>query len=370
MVRRNGLGRGLGALIPTEATGERGSLLRDLPIAVIRPNALQPRKFFDEESLASLAASIRELGVLQPILVRPLPGGDSDDPSGYELIAGERRWRAARRAGLQSIPALVQQASDLSSLEQALVENLHRTDLNPLEEAAAYRQLIEDFNLTHDELARRVGKSRAAISNTLRLIQLPTVVQRYLREGALTQGHARALLGTPDRESQEELAQITVDRGLSVRALEEAVRETLHRGELSASAAELEPEQRTLTADRANPDARDEERYLAGAPAATPWTPTPSAAEGAETGSWPRREYPGSERDLGTVRAAGMLELERLLADYLDTRVRVEMGARHGRVLVDFATLEDLERIYHVIIDGQVSAFSEAPASGRDGELA
>jgi ParB family chromosome partitioning protein len=370
MVRRNGLGRGLGALIPTEATGERGSHLRDLPIAVIRPNALQPRKFFDEESLASLAASIRELGVLQPILVRPLPGEDGDDPSGYELIAGERRWRAARRAGLQSIPALVQQASDLSSLEQALVENLHRTDLNPLEEAAAYRQLIEDFNLTHDELARRVGKSRAAISNTLRLIQLPTIVQRYLREGALTQGHARALLGTPDRESQEELAQITVDRGLSVRALEEAVRETLHRSELPLSGSESEPEQPISPVDRASSEGRDEGRSPAEAPGAIPWTPTPSTVEGAEVGRWPRREYPGNERDLGTVRAAGMLELERLLADYLDTRVRVETGARHGRILIDFATLEDLERIYRVIIDGQATSFSEGPAGGREDELA
>src|SRR5487761_1475791 len=149
MARRSGLGKGLGALIPQEATGSGGSALREVPISSIRPNAMQPRTHFDEESMSALAASIREIGVLQPVLVRPVGDGES-----YELIAGERRWRAARRAGLQTIPALVQRADDVASLEQALVENLHRVDLNALEEAAAYQQLIEDFNLTHDEVAQ------------------------------------------------------------------------------------------------------------------------------------------------------------------------------------------------------------------------
>ena len=159
MARRSGLGRGLGALIPTEVSVDRSSALREVPLSSIKPNALQPRTHFDEESMSSLAASIKELGVLQPILVRPL----ADDEASYELIAGERRWRAARRAGLSTIPVLVQLAtSDVHSLEQALVENLHREDLNPLEESAAYQQLIDDFGFTHEQVAVRVGKSRAA----------------------------------------------------------------------------------------------------------------------------------------------------------------------------------------------------------------
>jgi ParB family chromosome partitioning protein len=167
----------------------------------------------------ALAASIRELGVLQPVLVRELESG------AYELIAGERRWRAATRAGLPTIPVIVRGADDLASLEAAIVENLHRQDLNPLEEAAAYRQLIEDFSLTHDEVAARVGKSRAAISNTLRLLQLPAPIQRLVSDGQLAAGHARAILGTPDRAFQESLARRAVDDSMSVRAVEEAVRE-------------------------------------------------------------------------------------------------------------------------------------------------
>ena len=293
MARRSGLGRGLGALIPSEVTGERGSALVDIPLARIVPNSFQPRKHFEEESLASLTASVRELGVLQPILVRPA----SDDT--FELVAGERRWRAAKRAGLQTIPALVRQVGDDASLEQALVENLHRQDLNPLEEAAAYQQLIEDFQLTHEELSTRVGKSRAAITNTLRLFQLPPTIQRLVAEGQLAEGHARALLGTPDRGFQEALARRAVSEGLSVRAVEEAVR------------------------------ARN------------------------RVGETPAGSLPGPTRRL---RPPGLLELEDLLSRHLDTRVKVEMGAKKGRVLVEFASLEDLERIYRAMTEPPSSA--------------
>src|ERR1700729_1619163 len=181
MARRSGLGKGLSALIPSEATGETDSALRVVPISHIRPNAFQPRSHFDEESMSSLAASIREVGLLQPVLVREV----DDEEESYELIAGERRWRAARRAGLQTIPVLVQpDTGDVTSLEQALVENLHREDLNALEEAAAYQQLIDEFGLTHEQVAKRMGKGRATVTNTLRLLQLPAGAQRALAGGA------------------------------------------------------------------------------------------------------------------------------------------------------------------------------------------
>ena len=292
MARRSGLGRGLGALIPSEvASAEEGPLtLTELPLNVITTNRNQPRKGFDEEALASLTASVRELGVLQPILVRPM----ADDK--YELIAGERRWRAAKRAGLPSVPAIVREVDDTTSLEHALVENLHRQDLNPLEEAAAYQQLIEDFHLTHDQVATRVGKSRAAVSNTLRLFQLPPAIQKLVAESQLSAGHARALLGTPDRAYQEQLARRAVAENLSVRDVEEAVR------------------------------ARSE---LAEATAPTGATPEPSARK---------------------LRAPGLLELEELFSQYLDTRVQVTLGPRRGKVVIDFADLEDLERIYRRIL--------------------
>ena len=219
MERRSGLGKGLAALIPAEARRRRRrQSLQELPVAAIEPNPNQPRSHFDEESLADLTASIRELGVLQPVLVR------AAEPGRYQLIAGERRWRAARRAGLDTIPAIVRETDDLGSIEQALVENLHRQDLTALEEAAAYQQLIEDFELTHDDVATRVGKSRVAVTNTLRLLQLPPTIQHLLADGRLTAGHARALLGTPDRGFQEALARRAVAEHLSVRAVEEAVR--------------------------------------------------------------------------------------------------------------------------------------------------
>ena len=289
MARRGGLGKGLGALIPTVTTDSSGGM-REIPITSIKPNKYQPRSHFDEEDLSALVGSIREVGVLQPVLVRP-------EGDGYELIAGERRWRAAKRVGLQTIPALIRVADDAAALEQALVENLHRANLNPLEEAAAYQQLIEDFGLTHEEVAGRVGKGRATVSNTLRLMHLPPTVQRALRDGQLSMGHARALLGTPDRAFQEKLAREVVSDGLSVRAVEDAVR--LHG----------------------------------------------LSDEGAQAGLETPEKEPRSPR----LRAPGLLELEELLGERLATGVHVSMGAKRGRVVVDFSGLDDLERIYRII---------------------
>jgi ParB family transcriptional regulator, chromosome partitioning protein len=282
VARKGGLGKGLGALIPpgaAEGLGAGG--YQELPVSTIRPNRYQPREHFGEEQLSALADSIREVGVLQPVLVRP-----ADD--GYELIAGERRWRAARRAGLQAIPALIKTTDDASALEHALVENVHRADLNALEEAAAYQQLIEDFGLTHEQVAARVGRSRVAITNTLRLLQLPPAIQKMIQDDTLKGGHARALLGTPDRAFQEQLARRVVNEGLSVRAVEDAVR--AHVGD----------------AKRA-----------------------PSAP--------------------GQLRPPGLLELEELLGDYLETRVKITVGGKQGRITVDFADLADLERLYRVV---------------------
>ncbi|HQV57770.1 MAG TPA: ParB/RepB/Spo0J family partition protein, partial [Ilumatobacteraceae bacterium] len=224
MARQSGLGRGLGSLIPpsesgvSAAAGDDGPRLEEIAVGSIVPNPNQPRVHFDEESLAELAASIMEIGVLQPVLVR------STGPGAYQLIAGERRWRAARRAGLAVIPAVVRTTDDVGSVEQALIENLHRQDLTPLEEGAAYQQLIEDFQLTHEQVAARVGKSRSAVSNMLRLMSLPATIQHLLADGQLSAGHAKALLGTPDRTLQESLARQAVADGWSVRAIEEAVR--------------------------------------------------------------------------------------------------------------------------------------------------
>lgn len=296
MARLGGLGKGLGALIPSEAGTIEGDVPRlvDLPIDSIIPNQHQPRVHFDEESLTELAASIREIGVLQPVLVRPV--GDA----AYELVAGERRWRAARRAGLAVIPAIVRNTDDLGLVERALVENLHRQDLTPLEEAAAYQQLIEDFELTHEQVANRVGKSRSAVTNTLRLMSLPPAIQHLLADGRLTAGHARALLGTPDRTLQEQLARQAAAENWSVRMLEDVVRE---RGESTSTVTRL-----------------------------------------------PVRVTDGAGLSPATrLRAPGLLELEELLAEHLQTRVGVTMGAKRGRVVIDFADLEDLERIYHAM---------------------
>jgi ParB family chromosome partitioning protein len=288
VARRGGLGKGLGALIPAGVPEGLGGL-EEIPVSQIRPNPFQPRQHFDEDELAALAESIKEVGILQPVLVR-------ETADGYELIAGERRWRAARRLGLHQIPALVRDTDDASALEHAVVENVHRTDLNVLEEAAAYQQLIEDFGLTHEEVAIRVGRSRAAVSNTLRLLQLPPTVQRMVRDRSLTMGHARALLGTPDRALQERLAKQVVAEGLSVRAVEEALR--------------------------------------------APADPAPAPASGA-----------GGKGATRSLRPPGLLELEGLLGDHLDTRVKVDMSAKRGRITIEFSTLEDLERIYKIITD-------------------
>jgi ParB family chromosome partitioning protein len=267
--------------------GDRSSALLDIPVTAIRANRHQPRTNFDEETLAALAASVREVGILQPVLVREMEEG------AFELIAGERRWRAARRAGLPTIPAIVRVVTESGSVEHALIENLHRQDLNPLEEAGAYQQLIEDFGLTHEDLSKRVGKSRASITNALRLFQLPPAVQKLVKEGQLSAGHARALLGTPDRTFQEALARRAVSEQLSVRAVEDAVRT---RNELGGSGAAAAP--------------------------ARPKLPPP-----------------------------GVLELEELLSAHLETKVKVRLGNKRGRVTIEFASLEDLERIYRAMTE-------------------
>jgi ParB family chromosome partitioning protein len=315
VARRSGLGKGLGALIPAEVGRDRSSTLREVSISSIRPNPLQPRTRFDEEAMASLASSIREVGVLQPILVRE---AGTDD---YELIAGERRWRAARRAGLQTMPVLVQTVSDVHSLEQALVENLHREDLNALEEAAAFQQLVDEFDYTHEQVAARVGKSRTTVTNTLRLLQLPAGVQRALADGTISAGHARALLGSPDRTFQEELAKRAVVEGLTVRAVEESIRRHVQSAEV------------------------DQPEVANGSTvpvAETVRSPDPDVAATTVADPGARRRLP----------APGVLELEDLLSNHLNTRVKVDMGAKRGRVLVEFATLEDLERIYKLMVGG------------------
>lgn len=321
MARLGGLGKGLGALIPSDLDDHRSSgsvmpsstpghgvtaedddraRLIELPIDALVPNPNQPRVHFDEETLEELAASIREIGVLQPVLARDMGNG------AYQLVAGERRWRAARRAGLTVIPAVVRRTDDLSSVEHALVENLHRQDLTPLEEAAAYQQLIEDFGLTHEQVSGRVGKSRSAVTNTLRLMTLPPSIQHLLADGRLSAGHARALLGSPDRSFQEHLAKRAVTDGLSVRAVEDAIRD----------------------------------RQAGGADASGSGTPGGQHLDGAGISPVTR------------LRPPGLLELEHLLAEHLDTKVAVTMGAKRGKVSIEFADLEDLERIYRHMVEG------------------
>ena len=299
MARSSGLGKGLSSIIPgaERADGDAtvGAVLSDVPVESVSPNPNQPRVHFDEESLTELSASIAEMGVLQPILVRPVEDG------AFELIAGERRWRAAQRAGLTTIPAVIRMTDDVSSVEQALVENLHREDLTALEEAAAYQQLLDEFGLTHDQVAHRVGKSRSAITNSLRLLGLPPAVQHLLADGQLSAGHARALLSTPDRGRQEQLARDAAVGGWSVRMVEDAVR------------AEVTPD--------AEPAPNDEAATIDGAGL------TPSTR----------------------LRPPGLLELEHLLAEHLETRVSVQMTAKKGRVTIEFADLEDLERIYRAM---------------------
>lgn len=299
MPRQRGLGRGLGALIPTSPQGGAsdglggsvlgarlapvpGAQFRELPLSAIAPNARQPRQAFDDDALGELAASVGEVGLLQPVVVR------ETSPGRYELVMGERRWRACQIAGLQAIPAIVRETTDTDMLRDALIENLHREHLNPLDEAAAYQQLLEDFAATHEELARRVGKSRPHISNTIRLLNLPPGVQRRVAAGVLSAGHARALLSLDDQAEQERLAHRVVAEGLSVRAVEEIV----------------------------------------------------AVGPGADDSRSRQREA----RPRGPADPA-IAELADRLSDLLETRVRVQVGRSRGKIIVEFASREDLARI-------------------------
>ncbi len=291
-----------------------------LPIDAITPNARQPRQYFDEDDLAELVHSIREIGVLQPVVVRPVApagagasaaaadhdGQESADATGeapaYELVMGERRWRASRQAGETTIPAIIKDTSDDAMLRDALLENLHRSQLNPLEEAAAYQQLLEDFGCTHEELAGRLGRSRPQISNVVRLLKLPPLVQRRVAAGVLSAGHARALLGLPDAAAMERLAQRIVAEGLSVRSVEEIV----------ALGGDAERPQRAAR----RPDERMPE----------------------------------------------LDDLAAFLADRWETRVSIAMGRHKGRLTVEFASVDDLNRI--------LEAIGEKPVDGADQALA
>ena len=314
--QRRGLGRGLGSLIPTAAPGSGagtseavtsgdssvdapdarpqetapvppaetvgGAWFAELPITSIRPNAVQPRQVFDEEAMAELVHSIREVGLLQPVVVRR--SGDG----AYELVMGERRWRASQEAGLELIPAIVRETGDDDMLRDALLENLHRSQLNPLEEASAYAQLLDDFGCTHDELASRIGRSRPQISNTLRLLKLSPAVQRRVAAGVLSAGHARALLSIENADIQDRLAQRVVSEGISVRGLEEIV----------------------AVGETGRPTDRVQRRR-----------PT----------------------------APGLADLAERLSDRLETRVKVDLGRSKGKITVEFASLEDLQRIVDVM---------------------
>ncbi|MET7601133.1 ParB/RepB/Spo0J family partition protein [Streptomyces avermitilis] len=346
--RRRGLGRGLGALIPAAPTGEKaavpaaasggastspaavpvltaergvaaakvatlppvshetdelssngfgeapaapvGAHFAELPLDAITPNSRQPREVFDEDALAELVTSIKEVGLLQPVVVRQL------GPARYELIMGERRWRACREAGLDAIPAIVRATDDEKLLLDALLENLHRAQLNPLEEAAAYDQLLKDFNCTHDQLADRIGRSRPQVSNTLRLLKLSPAVQRRVAAGVLSAGHARALLSVEDSEEQDRLAHRIVAEGLSVRAVEEIV---------------------TLMGSR------------------------PQTA--------PRSKGPRA----GTRLSPALSELATRLSDRFETRVKVDLGQKKGKIVVEFASMDDLQRILGSLAPGE-----------------
>lgn len=289
--RRGGLGRGLAALIPP---GEQGqATLQEVAVSAVVPNARQPRGVFDEDDIEGLAQSIRDVGVLQPVVVRPLEDGR------FELIAGERRLRACKQAGRTTIPAVVRQTDDANLLKEALIENIHRVQLNPLEEGAAYQQLLEDFGVTQEELAERLGKSRPTITNAIRLLSLPPGVQRRVAAGVLSAGHAKAVLAMPDRESREQLADRIVAEGLSVRATEEIVRMRLMD---------------------------DSEQQ--------------GSSRRASGSSQARRPPPG------------IVELQDDLSDALNARVKITMGARKGNVRIEFGNADDLERIVGIIARG------------------
>jgi ParB family chromosome partitioning protein len=281
-VRSHGLGRGLGALFPLAEPGRSGLL--SLPLSAISSNPRQPRGSFDEADLTELAESLHSVGLLQPVVVRPL----ADDR--YELVAGERRFRAARLAGFEEIPAVVRNTADADLLTEALVENLHRADLNPLEEAAAFQQLRDDFGITHEQLATRLGKSRSAVSNALRLLTLPPELQHRVANGSLSAGHARALLALSDPAQQRRIASRVVADGLSVRATEELVRRALESVDADAAQNELG-----------------------------------SAARGRAASPFP--------------------DLQRELSETLSTKVRITGTAKRGRVVIEYAGPEDLDRL-------------------------
>ena len=323
--RKGGLGRGLAALIPNgpqvpsqagaaprpETLGSQpetlgsepdqgglrgdvaGAVYQEVSIDAIVPNPRQPRHVFDEESLGELEHSIREFGLMQPIVVRPTTAGQ------YELVVGERRWRAAQQAGMEHIPAIVRHTADDAMLRNALLENIHRVQLNPLEEASAYQQLLEEFDVTHEQLASRIGRSRPVITNTIRLLRLPIAVQRRVAAGVLSAGHARALLSLEEAGAQEELAGRIVAEGMSVRATEEAV--TLARR--------------------------------------TPGAGTPAR--------------PTARRPL---RAPGLQDLAELLSDRFDTRVKIDLGRHKGRIVIEFGSVDDLERVVALMTPEQRAA--------------
>jgi ParB family transcriptional regulator, chromosome partitioning protein len=348
--RRRGLGRGIGALIPGAPqerqlsqndgvlTAERGvaaakvaslpsaavapdtlvsavdqggeaqtpvpgAYFAEVPLDAITPNARQPRKEFDEDALAELATSIKEVGLLQPVVVRPA------GPGRFELIMGERRWRACQEAGLERIPAVVRHTEDEKLLLDALLENLQRAQLNPLEEASAYDQLLKDFNCTHDQLADRIGRSRPQVSNTLRLLRLSTEVQRRVAAGVLSAGHARALLAVEDPAEQDRLAHRIVAEGLSVRAVEEIV---------------------TLL--------------------------------GSDTRSAPKPRGPRA----GTRVSPALTDLASRLSDRFETRVKVDLGQKKGKIVVEFASMEDLERILGTLAPGEDRALEKGLTGATD----
>jgi ParB family transcriptional regulator, chromosome partitioning protein len=304
--QRRGLGRGLGSLIPTASTitersdatdpepvpaeklndglpsAPAGAYFAEIPLSQIVPNHVQPRQVFEEEAMAELVHSITEVGLLQPIVVRR-SGGDT-----FELVMGERRWRASQLAGLDVIPAIVRETGDNDMLRDALLENLHRSQLNPLEEASAYAQLLEDFGCTHDDLAQRIGRSRPQISNTLRLLKLSPAVQRRVAAGVLSAGHARSLLAVSDGDIQDRLAQRVVAEGISVRGLEEIVAVGDHGGR--------------------------SDRQVRRRPT-----------------------------------APGLTDLADRLSDRLETRVKVDLGRSKGKITIEFASLEDLRRIVDIM---------------------
>ncbi|WP_327088584.1 ParB/RepB/Spo0J family partition protein [Nonomuraea sp. NBC_01738] len=315
--QRRGLGKGLGALIPTgpivdgtgavatdgggpasEAPGPKpiaGAYFKEVPLTSIVPNPRQPREVFDDERLEELSASIKEVGLLQPIVVRPVGGGN------YELIMGERRWRASRMAGLEHVPAIVRNTQDDDLLRDALIENLQREQLNALEEAAAYQQLLDDFRATHEQLAQKVGRSRSHITNTLRLLNLPPEVQLKVAAGTISAGHARALLGLDSADEQILLAKRIVAELLSVRAVEEIV--ALGSSKAAAKA--------------------------------------------------PR------ERPTNKPTAPGLTHLADRLSDHFETKVKVDLGRRKGRIVVEFATIDDLERIIGTMAPDAARAIRE-----------